>query len=210
MASSLIHIAVADNLNKKLKRKKELFLIGSVAPDLSKVLGLTKIKSHFQLKRDNIPILDNFLKKYKNNLDDDFVLGYYVHLYTDYLWFKYFVPEIYDKDKELITTLDGKKLILNEDEMTEYIYNDYTNLNLKIINRYNLDLDFFENKNINLEHIIEEIPMDKIDKLLDKIVYIINNTKVHKDLVFNLENIENFISLSTELIESNLKELKIL
>lgn len=24
----------------------------------------------------------------------DFVLGYYIHLYTDYLWFKYFMTEI--------------------------------------------------------------------------------------------------------------------
>lgn len=95
MASSMIHIAVASEVNKKLKRDPAKLLIGTIAPDISKLVGEPKTKSHFSNdENDNIPIIDRFLNKYKNNLDDDFVMGYYIHLYTDYLWFKYFIENI--------------------------------------------------------------------------------------------------------------------
>ena len=95
MASSVIHIAVANEINKKLNRNTSQLLIGSVAPDISKIVGDTKRHSHFLDNNDtNIPNIDKFLKKYQSKLDNDFVLGYFIHLYTDYLWFKYFIPEV--------------------------------------------------------------------------------------------------------------------
>ena len=85
MASAIIHIAVANELNKKLKRNSSKLLIGTIAPDISKEIGQNKVKSHFLDSKDtDIPNIKKFLNKYKNNLNDDFVLGYYIHLYTDY------------------------------------------------------------------------------------------------------------------------------
>ena len=52
--------------------------------------------------------------------------------------------------------------------------------------------------------------MDKLSVIVDKTREIYENTKVHKDYVFNKENIKNFISLSIELINANLIELGIL
>ena len=48
MASAIIHIAVAKCLENKLhiENKKDYYL-GSIAPDISKQIGQTKIKSHF-------------------------------------------------------------------------------------------------------------------------------------------------------------------
>ena len=47
MASAIIHICVAKEINKTLQLpEKELFL-GSIAPDISKQVGQTKEKSHF-------------------------------------------------------------------------------------------------------------------------------------------------------------------
>lgn len=92
MASAVIHLAVANEINKKLNRDKSQLLIGAIAPDISKFIGEDKTKSHFLKELDsNIPDIESFLNKYKNNLTDDFVMGYFIHLYTDYLWFKYFV-----------------------------------------------------------------------------------------------------------------------
>ena len=45
MASLIIHIAVASEVNKVLKRDSNLILIGSIAPDLSKLVGESKEKS---------------------------------------------------------------------------------------------------------------------------------------------------------------------
>ena len=92
MASSMIHLTIANELNKLLKRDKKKLLLGSIAPDLSKLVGDDKTRSHFILDgEEDIPDLNKFLKKYGYFFNDDFVLGYYIHLYSDYLWFKYFI-----------------------------------------------------------------------------------------------------------------------
>ena len=107
MASSMIHIAVANEINKKLNRDKTKVLIGSIAPDISKHLKENKTISHFiDVDNSDLPNMERFLQKYQNNLDDDFVLGYYIHLFTDYLWYKYFMTEFSDENS--ITTLDGE------------------------------------------------------------------------------------------------------
>ena len=38
VASALIHIAVASEVNKKVKRDRSKLLIGSIAPDLAKIM----------------------------------------------------------------------------------------------------------------------------------------------------------------------------
>lgn len=209
MASSVIHIAVANEVNKTLKRNANQLLIGSVAPDISKIVGDTKVHSHFlDNKNDNIPNIDKFLKKYYSKLYDDFVLGYFIHLYTDYLWFKYFIPEICNND--YITKLDGTIVKCNGNMLCLYIYNDYTNLNIKLLDEYNLDLKIFYNELPNFNNIIEEIPMDKINLLMDQVFRIIENSKEKKDFIFNIDNIKTFIQTSVELILGKLKELNLL
>lgn len=207
MASSMIHIAVANEVNKKLNRDKSKLFIGTIAPDISKLVGESKIKSHFQDKGDNIPNLEKFLDKYKNDLNDDFVLGYYIHLIVDYLWFKYFLTEI--ENSKMITKLDGTEVKCNGNMFSQYIYNDYTNLNIRLIDEYELDLKIFYSEVPEFKNIIEEIPMDKINLIVDKAGEIVENTKVRKDFVFNIDNIKKFIETSTELTLSKLKEIEI-
>lgn len=209
MASSMIHIAVAHELNKKLNRDSQKLLIGTIAPDISKLVGENKIKSHFLNKEDkNIPDLYKFLNLYKNNLNDDFVLGYYIHLYTDYLWFKYFIPEIYNNN--LIYKLDGTIVDCKGRMAIMYMYNDYTNLNVKLIDEYNLDLKIFYNELPKFNNIIKEIPMDKLYLIVNKAGEIIKNSKITKEMTFNMENINKFINLSVKLIKSNLQDLGVI
>lgn len=211
MASSLIHVAVCNELNKKLKRDTKKILIGTVAPDISKLIGETKKHTHFLISDDeNIPDLDKFLSKYKDNLDDDFVLGYYIHLFTDYLWFKYFMSEIYDKDKRLVTKLDGTEVECYGQMLVLYIYNDYTNLNYSLTKEYNLDMNFLYEEIPIFDDIIKEAHMDKLNIVINKFREIYENSKVHKDMVFNMDNVNKFIDLSIKLISTNLEELKLL
>lgn len=209
MASSMIHMAVASEVNKVLKKDNDKLLIGSIAPDIAKRIGETKQKSHF-LENDNneVPDIDRFVNKYKYNLDDDFVLGYFIHLYTDYLWFKYFVPEFYEN--EYITKLDGTKVKCEGKMFNMYIYNDYTNLNSILLDEYDMDLHIFYREPPVLGNIIEEIPMDKIKVIIDTASVIIENSKVKKDLIINIDNIKNFIDMSVTLTLAKLKELKII
>ena len=194
MASSMIHICVAKEINKHLKKDEKKLLIGSIAPDIAKQINEKKTKSHFLDNNDDMPNVERFLTKYKNYLSDDFVMGYYIHLYTDYLWFKYFIPNFIKGD--YIYTIDGKKVQLSDEKKTEYIYNDYTNLNIRLIDEYNLNLSMFYEEVPNLENIIEEIPMDKINIIIDKAGLIIKNTKEKKSYVFDLDIINKFIEFS--------------
>lgn len=207
MASSMIHIAVAHELNKKLMRDEQKLLIGTIAPDISKLIGETKKNSHFLNDDEDIPDIYKFLAKYKNNLNDDFVMGYYIHLLTDYFWFKYFIPEIYENN--LIKKLDGKVVNCKGNMAIMYIYNDYTNINIKIIDEYQLDLKMFYNEIPKIDYIIDEIPMDKLFIIINKVEKIIEESKKRKELVFDMDNINNFIKLAIKLIFANIEELKI-
>lgn len=205
MASSMIHIAVANELNKTLNRDNKKLLIGSIAPDITKLIGRTKIVSHFQDKDDDLPNLNKFLSKYKSDLSDDFVLGYYIHIFTDYLWFKYFVPDFYENG--IIYKLDGTIENISVDRKINYFYNDYTNLNIKLIDEYNLDLSIFYEDIPKLKDIIKEIPMNKIYVIIDQAGIILENTKESKSYIFDMNLVNKFIKTSVDYILSNLKEI---
>ena len=208
MASAIIHMAVANQINKIINKDNNKILIGSIAPDISKHLGETKYYTHFLDDVENdVPNIDKFLNKYKNKLNDDFVLGYFIHLYTDYLWFKYFIPEICDND--LITKLDGTVVKCNGRMALQYIYNDYTNLNSTLLDMYDLPLNIFYEEIPKMEQIIEEAPVDKLHLIVDKTGVIIENSKVKKDLVFNVDNIKSFVDTSVDLTMAKLKELEV-
>ena len=51
--------------------------------------------------------------------------------------------------------------------------------------------------------------MNKLNIIVNKASEIIENTKEHKDMVFNLDNVKKFISTSVMLIQSDLDKLKI-
>ena len=192
MASAVIHIAVAKEINKDLKMKEKELFLGTIAPDISKQLGESKVKSHFLLNdKSNLPILDKFLDKYKNNLNNPFIMGYYIHLFTDYLWFKYFIPEI-TNSSDYIKVLSGNKIKCTKEEIEKLIYNDYTNLNISLIEEYDLDLSLFY-EDIEIPNIkFDEIPLDKLQVIVDQMGIIIENSKKEYTYSFNIDNVKQF------------------
>lgn len=208
MASSMIHIAVANEINKVLKHDESRLFIGTIAPDISKHVGDDKKKSHFINSEENVPDLDSFCVKYKEHFDDDFVLGYYIHLYTDYLWEKYFISQYYRHN--YVKTFNDIYIILPEEEKIRYIYNDYTNINIQLIDKYNLDLKIFYNELPEFEKTIEEIPMDKLKEIVDYTGVIVANSKENKTYMFDLDDVVQFIQTSVKLIISDLTHLGII
>lgn len=209
MASAMIHIAVANEINKVLKMDQRKLLIGSIAPDMGKLIGRGKLITHFldEDGPDDIPNMDLFVNKYKDYLNDPFVLGYYIHLYTDYFWFKYFIDEIYKND--YITKLDGTVVKCNGRMSSLYIYNDYTNLNVDLLDIYDLDCKIFYMEPPELIDVIEEIDMTKIQLLLDQMGIIVENTSKKKEFVFNMDAVQKFISTSSQFILSEIEKLGI-
>lgn len=209
MASAMIHIAVANEINKVLNMDSRKLLIGSIAPDMGKHIGREKLETHFLDPNSEIeaPQMERFVEKYQDYLNDPFVLGYYIHLYTDFFWFKYFLPEILEND--YITKLDGTVVKCNGRMDSLYIYNDYTNLNIDLLDIYNLDCKIFYMEPPELTNVIEEIDMTKIQLLLDQMGLILENTKVKKDLVFNMEAVQRFVNTSVQFILSEIEKLGI-
>lgn len=206
MASLVIHMAVANEINKKINRDFSKLLLGTIAPDISKFIGENKKNTHFSKEENNnIPIMDDFMNKYKKYLNDDFVMGYYIHLYTDYLWFKYFIDDI--DYSNVITTIDGDKVLCDRETFLKYIYNDYTNINISLIDRYGLNLKILYNDIPDIEPIISEFPMDKIKIIIDKSGSIIMDSKLNKAYIFDIENVVSFIDLAIKIILSDIEKL---
>ena len=91
MASAIIHLCVAKEVNKYLKMDENELFLGAIAPDISKQIGETKEISHFldHTNEDDIPNIDRFLSKYKSELNKPFEMGYFIHLLTDKYWFRF-------------------------------------------------------------------------------------------------------------------------
>ena len=212
MASAIIHMCIAKKANEILKRNEKEFLLGSIAPDISRQLGETKVKSHFLKKEENnVPDIDCFLEKYKNTLKDNtFNLGYYCHLFADMIWFAIFIPKYCKYEYEEITYLNGDKKNLNRETIVKLLYNDYTNLNIKMIDEYNLDLSLFYEEPPRIESNIEEIPIDKLPNLIEKMGIIIENSKERETIIFNADGICKFIEKTAEDFINSLKELGVI
>lgn len=194
MASAVIHLCVATLVSQKTNKRSLELLIGSIAPDIAKYIGENKMKTHFQDYNNDLANLKLFLDKYSNYMNDDFVLGYYIHLYTDYLWYKYFMNKYLNNNYKL-----SKK------EFVYYLYNDYTNLNVELIEDYNITLDIFYNEIPLINNIIEEIPMNKINIIIDEMGKIIKNSKKNKTNILKLKEVELFIDLAKEAIYNEVK-----
>lgn len=206
MASAVIHLAVAKVLEPYLKitNKKDYYL-GSIAPDIAKQIGESKQKSHFLYnERKDVPNIKMFTNKYPNFYKNDFDLGYYIHLFTDKLWFDKFLSTLVQSNS--IRLIDGTIVNIPPEELQQLIYSDYTNLNIKVIEEYNMDLSlFYEEFQIpNTE--ITEIPIEKLNILIDKMGVIIENSKQEKNYLFDIYLIKEFIEEAKTRILQEIKD----
>lgn len=201
-------MAVATEINKKLKYKEKEYLVGSIAPDVAKYIGMEKWQTHFQEKdKDPWPNMKEFEKKYNKYLKDPFTMGYYIHLYTDYFWFKYFISEI---KQDWVEDMEEKGRKYTPEEINSLIYSDYTNLNIQVIDRYKLPLDiFYEKRKLNIPKYIDEYPYDKTDVIIKEVGKIVENSTCDKKILFNMNDINAFVKTASELIYSEIEKFKI-
>ena len=206
MASAVIHLAVAKVLEPyfNIKNRKDYYL-GAIAPDIAKQIGRTKQESHFLYEeKDDVPNIKMFTNKYPNFYKNDFDLGYYIHLFTDKLWFDKFLNTLVQSNS--IRLIDGTIVNIPPEELQQLIYSDYTNLNIKVIEEYNMDLSlFYEEFQIpNTE--ITEIPIEKLNILIDKMGVIIENSKQEKNYLFDIYLIKEFIEEAKTRILQEIKD----
>ena len=206
MASAIIHLCVAKEINKYLKMDENYLLLGSIAPDISKQIGETKEISHFldHSNEDDIPNIDRFLAKYRSELNNPFEMGYFIHLLTDKYWFRDYVYKFIER-----YTQDKIKKNVTYTALKDLIYNDYTHLNITLIDNHNLNLDLFYNEIELPKSKIIEIPVDKLDILIEKMGIIIEDSREEKTFVFDSNDIEEFIKNTVKYIIRDIQMLDI-
>lgn len=205
MASAVIHLAVAKELLPYLEvANVNEYYLGSIAPDIAKLVGETKQKSHFLYnEREDVPNIKMFTNKYKDFKKNSFDLGYYIHLFTDKIWFDKFLRKLVQNSS--VKLLDGTIIECSKEQFVNLIYSDYTNLNIELIDEYNIDLSLFYEEFQIPNTKIEEIPKDKLYILINEMGIIIENFRQEKEYILDIFLIESFISEVKERILSELK-----
>ncbi len=193
MASAIIHLAIAKKVNEKIKvdNQKDYYL-GAIAPDISKQIGESREQSHFLINTTKgMPNIDLFKKRYPTFMYNSFNLGYFTHLYADKCWEKNFLPNI--KHDNFIKLTSGIFIKTTTEEINKMIYSDYTNLNIKVIEEYDLDLSLFYEDFIIPKTEMKEIPINNLDILINKMGILIENSKSEKTYTLDIEKIKLFI-----------------
>lgn len=211
MASVIIHLCVAKRISEKFNIFNEKdFLLGSIAPDLNKFIGDSRSVSHFlTTNKPDVPNIQEFLNKYRDDLHNAYSLGYFVHLYTDKIWFNEFVPTF--KFENTIKLKDNTIININAKEISNLIYSDYSSFNIKLLDEENLDLSIFYEKINNPTTKITEVNLNKIDVLLEEMSNIImNEDNINtKSYLFDLNDIINFINYASDKIIKKIYEYNI-
>lgn len=111
MPSWKIHSKIANDLYKQLKVNKKYFMIGNLLPDQDKYnipnidKSVNRIITHFISSEDlkvgiNLPDYNRMYEKYKDNFNNPVLLGYLVHLLTDFYWNDYIYNKYFIKNNE--------------------------------------------------------------------------------------------------------------
>lgn len=165
------HLEVAKRLNSKLNLKDNEyieFLFGNILPDINNAYIVTDISNkishnitHFN--KDNYKGYSNFYNEYKDYMDNKIVLGYYTHLYTDYI----FNNDFYSKEEHTIDNKNELRILKQSDFK---LFNN--NFSGNSIDTKNIDNLVEKSKvireiNINNEDVIKVINyLNKKDKVL--------------------------------------------
>jgi hypothetical protein len=206
MASTIIHLAIAKKVQEKIRIENlKDYYLGAIAPDISKQIGESREASHFLINtKEDIPNINVFVKRYPLFQYNSFDTGYFTHLYTDKVWNESFLPN-FIKDNS-IKLVDGKEVKVTKEEAKNMLYSDYTNLNVRLIDEYGIDLSLFYDEFIPPKTNIKEIPVNQLDILLNKISIILENSKSEKTYTLDFASIKSFINETAKQIIEEIKK----
>lgn len=185
MGSAVMHLCIGKKVAQKLNNSdRKEFLIGNLAPDLSKLTNQSKYISHFLKKivindaEREVPDLDKFLKKYKDRLNEPFIQGYLCHLISDDIWFRDYIPNhvvsiTEEKDQILLRDIDD---YIPYEDFRKIMYSDYAKINPYLFSLYKLNLKRFDDMNIDNPN-MEEFEFEEIHRLIEQISYYLEFTE---------------------------------
>lgn len=185
MPSWFTHLATAKEISEKIEIKDiNTFLIANLMPDAERhvvkdfSICIPYDISHFasiqSVKdgKDRLPDINKFLNKYKEQLSNTVVLGYLVHLLTDYYW-NSMTYSRYTLRNELgecagIKFDDGTYLKCEKSIRTKIKNTDFAIFEESIIQKGKYILPYIEQGITEKTKVIKEIPYNEDD--IEKIV----------------------------------------
>ncbi len=173
MPNVMIHEEVGYYLSKKLNKNSYNYFLGIIAPDAPNTYGFGKNEDRWlahQRKKDYNEwrnSLKDFYEKEKNNYDEDFLLGYYIHILTDIIYDDYLYLKV--KEEILKSTIDKDKYHeIMRDDMDKYYFKE-----IEIIK----DILSKENKTYEINGISKELMLEWKSKVLKD--FASDNTSVY-------------------------------
>lgn len=177
MPSWNIHLAIAKEVNKKLKLDKNSFYLGNTLPDVDYGMKIKRNDTHFynvkcsKCPTEILPNINSFLKIYKGKLDNPIVMGMYVHLLIDYYYNNEIFSNYWIQDEN--NNILGAKLLSGKIAADKKKYKHYDlELYGKYLNKINkLEFPKYDNnimnnmKDVNIKDYNEKILISRINYL---------------------------------------------
>lgn len=228
MPSWFIHLDTAKKISEKIEIKDiNSFLIGNLMPDAERhiikdfSIYIPYCISHFASiqktkgGKDNLPNINKFLDIYKEYLSNTVVLGYLVHLLTDYYWNNLTFSR-YTLRNELgecvgIRLNDGTNLKCNEIIRSKIKNTDFAILEEIILQKGKYILPHIEPNIITKTNVIKEVPYNEEDvkKIIKFCEYKSENHGINEEYeLFTKEQIEEDYKESLKFILDYLVNIK--
>lgn len=246
MPSFVIHTVIGNELIKKLnltEDDKSKFIIGNLLPDTKrirvdsnlsefekrKLIQSEKTSTHFRTNEGVLeyPNMDLYISKYgelcKNNI---IAFAYCFHLYTDYYYFKYYLPSLVkfldENMKETDVRFGEKYVYVNKQNKllprdifwsksdNDGLYQEYSKISLYLLKKYGIELNFLELRRLLADGKFY-VPIDEVDSLngvqvvnaLERIIKSSLEMQEEGFTIFSKDNLDEFIN---NVVDSFIKE----
>lgn len=183
MPNIMIHEEVAYFLSKKINKNSYNYFLGVLAPDAPNTYGFGKKEDRWlahQRKKDYNEwrkSLKEFYQKEKNNYEEDFLLGYYIHILTDIVYDDFIYLKVREKIIEDGYSMEECHDIMRND-MDKYYFKEISDIK-EILNK--------ENTTYEINGISKELMGKWKDKTLNELSNI-NESRYISDDVINTLN----------------------
>lgn len=132
---------------------KDVFLTGCVAPDIAIPNDVLKSIGHYRNLSTTLyssPDIKKFTMRYSKRITEDFIIGYFCHLYADMVFASVYLPKIakpldinYNfsntKDAKYVKILKSNTIIPVAAFLSDIgIYDDYTKTNKALAIKFNI------------------------------------------------------------------------
>lgn len=227
MPGYIIHLAEANIILSMLDQKenfkykedlewRKLFQYGVLAPDIGG--KECKQMSHFWNHEDKKKVIQTpdlylFLQKYKIGVDNPLLYGYFAHLHLDKFFWENYVKHCvtfidhFGKEENNLEKIEAVKIRKSNQIVSikqffseEYLYGDYTKLNLYFIRRYGIKLPEYPTKRELSIMKIQTVDFEKFSNMLKKIEEFIRQSEKYSEnelKVFSKYSIERFLKKIT-------------